>query len=48
MRVVNVVGFKRGHTLVSELLALAKPFGKVDQHLVLDLRPEVNFYAVYA
>ncbi|XP_062332843.1 matrin 3-like 1.2 isoform X2 [Osmerus eperlanus] len=40
MRVVNVVGFKRGHTLVSELLALAKPFGKVDQHLVLDLRPE--------
>ncbi|XP_068180960.1 matrin 3-like 1.2 [Antennarius striatus] len=40
MRVVNVIGFKRGYNLLSELLALAKPFGKVVKHLVLDLRPE--------
>ncbi|KAK9962955.1 hypothetical protein ABG768_006190 [Culter alburnus] len=39
-RVVNVVGFKRGHGYVEEILALAKPFGKVVRHLVLDLRPE--------
>ncbi|XP_068596728.1 matrin-3-like [Brachionichthys hirsutus] len=40
MRVVNVIGFKRGFNLLNELLALAKPFGKVVKHLVLDLRPE--------
>ncbi|ROL55501.1 Matrin-3 [Anabarilius grahami] len=39
-RVVNVVGFKRGHGYVEEILALAKPFGKVVRHLVLDVRPE--------
>lgn len=40
MRVVNVVGFRRGYNFVNELLGLAKPFGKVVKHLVLDLRPE--------
>ncbi|KAK7141548.1 hypothetical protein R3I93_015636 [Phoxinus phoxinus] len=39
-RVVNVVGFKRGHDYKDEILALAKPFGKVVRHLVLDVRPE--------
>lgn len=42
MRVVNVMGFRRGHNFLSELLALATPFGKVVKHLVLDLRPEVR------
>ncbi|XP_040903929.1 matrin 3-like 1.2 [Toxotes jaculatrix] len=40
MRVVNIVGFRRGYNFLNELLALAKPFGKVVKHLVLDLRPE--------
>uniref|UniRef100_A0A3P9KJ51 Matrin-3 n=1 Tax=Oryzias latipes TaxID=8090 RepID=A0A3P9KJ51_ORYLA len=40
MRVVNIVGFRRGYNFVNELLELAKPFGKVVKHLVLDLRPE--------
>ncbi|KAM9357347.1 matrin 3-like 1.2 [Symphorus nematophorus] len=40
MRVVNIVGFRRGYRFLNELLALAKPFGKVVKHLVLDLRPE--------
>ncbi|TMS01500.1 Matrin-3 [Larimichthys crocea] len=40
MRVVNVVGFRRGYNFLSELLGLAKPFGNVVKHLVLDLRPE--------
>uniref|UniRef100_A0A1A8PHF4 Matrin 3-like 1.1 n=1 Tax=Nothobranchius rachovii TaxID=451742 RepID=A0A1A8PHF4_9TELE len=40
MRVVNIGGFRRGYNFVHELLALAKPFGKVVKHLVLDLRPE--------
>ncbi|XP_029917119.1 matrin 3-like 1.2 [Myripristis murdjan] len=40
MRVVNIVGFRRGYGFLNELLALAKPFGKVVKHLVLDLRPE--------
>uniref|UniRef100_UPI003AAC8A43 matrin 3-like 1.2 n=1 Tax=Centroberyx gerrardi TaxID=166262 RepID=UPI003AAC8A43 len=40
MRVVNVVGFRRGYGFLNELLALAKPFGEVVKHLVLDLRPE--------
>lgn len=40
MRVVNIVGFRRGHNFLNELLGLAKPFGKVVKHLVLDLRPE--------
>ncbi|KAG9346311.1 hypothetical protein JZ751_006622 [Albula glossodonta] len=39
-RVVNVVGFKRGHNFLEEILNLAKPFGKVVRHLVLDTRPE--------
>ncbi|XP_056106320.1 matrin-3-like [Rhinichthys klamathensis goyatoka] len=39
-RVINVVGFKRGHGYKDEILALAKPFGKVVRHLVLDVRPE--------
>ncbi|XDV37018.1 hypothetical protein PO909_006712, partial [Leuciscus waleckii] len=39
-RVVNVVGFKRGYGYIDEVLALAKPFGKVVRHLVLDVRPE--------
>ncbi|XP_056238533.1 matrin 3-like 1.2 isoform X2 [Seriola aureovittata] len=40
MRVVNIVGFRRGYNFLTELLGLAKPFGKVVKHLVLDLRPE--------
>ncbi|KAF7654393.1 hypothetical protein LDENG_00070710 [Lucifuga dentata] len=40
MRVVNIVGFRRGYGFVHELLALAKPFGEVVKHLVLDLRSE--------
>ncbi|KAK1804443.1 hypothetical protein P4O66_020461 [Electrophorus voltai] len=40
LRVVNVVGFKRSYGYLDEILALAKPFGKVVQHLVLDVRPE--------
>ncbi|CAL8262503.1 unnamed protein product [Lota lota] len=40
MRVVNLVGFRRGYGFLGELLALAKPFGDVVKHLVLDLRPE--------
>ncbi|KAL3060925.1 hypothetical protein OYC64_009189 [Pagothenia borchgrevinki] len=40
MRVVNIVGFRRGYKFMNDLLALAKPFGKVVKHLVLDLRPE--------
>ncbi|KAL0973713.1 hypothetical protein UPYG_G00209960 [Umbra pygmaea] len=40
LRVVNVGGFKRSYGFVKEILALAKPFGTVVQHLVLDLRPE--------
>ncbi|XP_067314140.1 matrin-3-like [Pseudorasbora parva] len=39
-RVVNVVGFKRGYGYLDKILALAKPFGKVVRHLVLDVRPE--------
>uniref|UniRef100_H3BW99 Matrin 3-like 1.1 n=1 Tax=Tetraodon nigroviridis TaxID=99883 RepID=H3BW99_TETNG len=38
--VVNIVGFRRGYNFLNELLALAKPFGKVVKHLVLDLRAE--------
>lgn len=41
MRVVNIVGFRRGYNFLNELLGLAKPFGKVVKHLVLDLRAEV-------
>ncbi|XP_021417514.2 matrin-3 [Oncorhynchus mykiss] len=40
LRVVNVVGFKRAYGFLNEILALAKPFGTVVQHLVLDVRPE--------
>ncbi|XP_021168385.2 matrin 3-like 1.2 [Fundulus heteroclitus] len=40
MRVVNILGFRRGYNFLNEMLALAKPFGKVVKHLVLDLRPE--------
>uniref|UniRef100_A0A1A8N1M4 Matrin 3-like 1.1 n=1 Tax=Nothobranchius pienaari TaxID=704102 RepID=A0A1A8N1M4_9TELE len=40
MRVVFISGFRKGFNFVHELLALAKPFGKVVKHLVLDLRPE--------
>ncbi|XP_027864659.1 matrin 3-like 1.2 isoform X2 [Xiphophorus couchianus] len=40
MRVVNILGFRRGYNYRNEMLALAKPFGKVVKHLVLDLRPE--------
>ncbi|XDV37014.1 hypothetical protein PO909_006711 [Leuciscus waleckii] len=40
LRVVNVVGFKRGYGYLDEILNLAKPFGKVVRHLVLDVRPE--------
>ncbi|KAL7394941.1 hypothetical protein ABVT39_007552 [Epinephelus coioides] len=43
MRVVNIVGFRRGYNFMNELQALAKPFGKVVKHLVLDLRPEAYF-----
>lgn len=42
LRVVNVVGFKRAYGFLNEILALAKPFGTVVQHLVLDVRPEVK------
>ncbi|KAJ8254955.1 hypothetical protein GJAV_G00199280 [Gymnothorax javanicus] len=40
LRVVRVWGRKRGYNFVEEVLALAKPFGKVVGHLVLDTRPE--------
>ncbi|XP_064874405.1 matrin-3-like [Oncorhynchus nerka] len=40
LRVVNVVGFKRAYGFLNKILALAKPFGTVVQHLVLDVRPE--------
>ncbi|XP_060741572.1 matrin 3-like 1.2 [Tachysurus vachellii] len=40
LRVVNVVGFKRGYGYLDEILSLAKPFGKVVRHLVLHSRPE--------
>ncbi|XP_017329522.1 matrin 3-like 1.2 [Ictalurus punctatus] len=40
LRVVNVVGFKRSYGYLDEILALAKPFGKVVRHLVLHSRPE--------
>ncbi|XP_039510378.1 matrin-3-like [Pimephales promelas] len=40
LRVVNVVGFKRGYGYLDEILNLAKPFGKVVRNLVLDVRPE--------
>jgi len=42
LRVVNVVGFKRGYGYLDEILNLAKPFGKVVRNLVLDVRPEVT------
>lgn len=42
MRVVNIIGFRRGYNFLNELLALAKPFGRVVRHLVLDLRPKVD------
>ena len=48
MRVVNIVGFRRGYNFLNELLALAKPFGKVVKHLVLDLRAEVGGCSVWA
>ncbi|XP_072519488.1 matrin 3-like 1.2 [Salminus brasiliensis] len=40
LRVVNVVGFRRGYDYLDEILSLAKPFGKVVRHLVLNVRPE--------
>ncbi|XP_041653404.1 matrin 3-like 1.2 isoform X2 [Cheilinus undulatus] len=40
MRVVNIVGFRRGYKFKEELLSLAKPFGKVVKYLILDLKPE--------
>ncbi|XP_026859383.2 matrin-3-like [Electrophorus electricus] len=40
MRVVNISGFKHSFGHLDEILALAKPFGKVVRHLVLDVRPE--------
>ncbi|XP_057705580.1 matrin-3 isoform X3 [Corythoichthys intestinalis] len=40
MRVVNILGFRRGYKYLDELLGLATPFGKVVKHLVLDWRPE--------
>ncbi|KAM9795567.1 matrin 3-like 1.2 [Neosynchiropus ocellatus] len=40
MRVVSIVGFRRGHNFLNEILALAKPFGEVKRHLVLDLKPQ--------
>uniref|UniRef100_A0A8B9LEI4 Matrin 3-like 1.1 n=1 Tax=Astyanax mexicanus TaxID=7994 RepID=A0A8B9LEI4_ASTMX len=38
--VVNVVGFRRGYNYLDEILSLAKPFGTVVRHLVLNVRPE--------
>lgn len=46
MRVVNIVGFRRGYNFLNELLALAKPFGRVVKHLVLDLRAEVELLSL--
>ncbi|XP_066505333.1 matrin 3-like 1.2 [Hoplias malabaricus] len=40
LRVVNVVGFKRGYGYLDEIMSLAKPFGKVVRSLVLNVRPE--------
>lgn len=40
MKVVIVIGFRRGYNFLNELMQLAKPFGKVVRHLVLDMRPK--------
>ncbi|KAJ8282122.1 hypothetical protein COCON_G00046410 [Conger conger] len=40
LKVVRVVGLKRGYNFLDEILVLAKPFGKVIRYLVLDTRPE--------
>uniref|UniRef100_A0A8B9LEG7 Matrin 3-like 1.1 n=1 Tax=Astyanax mexicanus TaxID=7994 RepID=A0A8B9LEG7_ASTMX len=40
LKVVNVVGFRRGYNYLDEILSLAKPFGKVVRHLILNVRPE--------
>ncbi|KAJ8254954.1 hypothetical protein GJAV_G00199270 [Gymnothorax javanicus] len=40
MKVVRVWGIRRGYNFLDEILLLAKPFGKVVRHLVLDKRPE--------
>ncbi|KAG5852239.1 hypothetical protein ANANG_G00060300 [Anguilla anguilla] len=40
LKVVRVVGLKRGYNFLDEILVLAKPFGKVVRYLVLDTRPE--------
>ncbi|KAI1898997.1 hypothetical protein AGOR_G00078140 [Albula goreensis] len=39
-KVVRVVGFRRRHNCLDEILTLAKPFGKVVRYLVLDTRRE--------
>ncbi|XP_028816619.1 matrin-3-like isoform X2 [Denticeps clupeoides] len=40
LRVVNVSGFERGHGFFDKILSLAKPFGTVVRHLLLNVRPE--------
>ncbi|KAM9376613.1 uncharacterized protein KZ484_009156 isoform 2-T3 [Pholidichthys leucotaenia] len=40
LRVVNIIGIRRGYNYLNELLRLAEPFGKVVKHLVLNVRPE--------
>ncbi|XP_077588832.1 matrin 3-like 1.2 [Stigmatopora nigra] len=43
LRVVNILGFRRGYKYMDELLGLATPFGKLVKHLILDWRPEAFF-----
>ncbi|KAJ0023534.1 hypothetical protein NQD34_003433 [Periophthalmus magnuspinnatus] len=38
MRVVLVVGFKKGYNHLNELMQLAQPFGKVVRYLILDMQ----------
>ncbi|XP_055016086.1 matrin 3-like 1.2 isoform X2 [Boleophthalmus pectinirostris] len=38
MRVVLVMGFKKGYNHLNELMQLAQPFGKVVRHLVLNMQ----------
>ncbi|CAL9692635.1 unnamed protein product [Knipowitschia caucasica] len=36
MRVVLVMGFRKGYNFLNELMQLAQPFGKVESHLIMD------------
>ncbi|XP_028816687.1 matrin-3-like isoform X2 [Denticeps clupeoides] len=40
MRVVRIIGYKRGPGYLDQMMSLAKPFGTVVRHLILYVRPE--------